>query len=342
MRWVTECSRSGTPRRSPRRTPSCTARSAARGRRASPGRWSAGARAAVQGDLAAVHGDLLDRRRRDAPLASSPPPARRRTRRTSRRRAAPRAAAGTRAGAGHRNRWCRPHRATPNMPRRARPVTIGRAAVLGGLQRDCAWPAGRARCPARRAPHWRTRRPSGSCSRRRAVVSAVSHRTHFFFAYLTERQIIGVRSPLAARSAGAGRTERLVGDLGVDLQDRVDQHLGPGRAAGQVHVHRHHVVDALHHGVVVEHPAGRGAHAHREHPARLGHLVVDLAQHRRHLVGSPGPPRSSGRPGRGEARKTSMPKRAEVVARGRRSSSSRSRSTPGRTWPATATTCGSS
>ena len=37
-------------------------------------------------------------------------------------------------------------------------------------------------------------------------------------------------------------------------------------------------------GVVVEHPAGARAGAHRDHPLRLEHLVVDLAERRGHLV----------------------------------------------------------
>src|SRR5699024_9623264 len=58
-------------------------------------------------------------------------------------------------------------------------------------------------------------------------------------------------------------------------------------AAGEVDVHRHHVVHALHDGVVVEHAAGGGAHAHRDDPLRVGHLVVDGAHHRGHLVAEP-------------------------------------------------------
>src|SRR5580765_4649584 len=73
---------------------------------------------------------------------------------------------------------------------------------------------------------------------------------------------------------------------GVDHVVPVDMYL-PRRAARQIHVDRHDVVDALDDGVVVEHAARRGAHAHREDPLRVGHLVVDLAQHRRHLLADP-------------------------------------------------------
>src|ERR1700674_4965488 len=77
--------------------------------------------------------------------------------------------------------------------------------------------------------------------------------------------------------------------LGLDpfLQDhqRVQQVLGPRRAAGDVDVDRNDLVHALQERVVVEHAPGRGAGAHRDHPFRLGHLVVDDAQDRRHLLG---------------------------------------------------------
>ena len=49
----------------------------------------------------------------------------------------------------------------------------------------------------------------------------------------------------------------------------------------------HHLIDALHQGVVVEHAAGGGTGAHGDHPLGVGHLVVDLAQHRRHLLRHP-------------------------------------------------------
>ena len=78
-----------------------------------------------------------------------------------------------------------------------------------------------------------------------------------------------------------------VADLVAQLEDRVHQHLRPRRAAGQVDVDRHDVVDALHDGVVVEHAAGGRADAHRDHPFRVGHLVVDLPKHRRHLLADP-------------------------------------------------------
>ena len=73
----------------------------------------------------------------------------------------------------------------------------------------------------------------------------------------------------------------------VQRLDGVEQRLGRRRATRRVDVDRHDLVDALDEGVVVEHPAGRRAHAHRDHPLGLHHLVVDLAQHRRHLLADP-------------------------------------------------------
>src|SRR5689334_939627 len=71
----------------------------------------------------------------------------------------------------------------------------------------------------------------------------------------------------------------------MQLQDAVQQRFRGGRAARHVHVHRHDTVAAAHHGVgVVVVAAAVGAGAHRDHPARIGHLVIDLAQRRRHLV----------------------------------------------------------
>src|SRR4051812_13973396 len=62
------------------------------------------------------------------------------------------------------------------------------------------------------------------------------------------------------------RAERLVHDLVVQLQHRVDEHLRTRRAAGEVHVDGYDMVDALDDRVVVEHPARGRAHAHRQHP----------------------------------------------------------------------------
>ena len=59
---------------------------------------------------------------------------------------------------------------------------------------------------------------------------------------------------------------------------------GSGRAPGYVDVDRDDLVHALQGRVVVEHPTRARARAHRDHPLRFEHLVVDLTEWRRHLV----------------------------------------------------------
>ena len=76
-------------------------------------------------------------------------------------------------------------------------------------------------------------------------------------------------------------------DQPVESEDGVHERLGARRAARRVHVDRHDLVDTLHDGVVVEHAATAGAHAHGDDPLGLGHLVVDLPQHRSHLLADP-------------------------------------------------------
>ena len=119
----------------------------------------------------------------------------------------------------------------------------------------------------------------------------------------------------------------------------VHEHLGPRRAPGHVHVHRHDRVHARDESVVVEHAPRRGAHAHRDDPLGLGHLVVDLAQHRPHLLRDPArDDHQVGLPRR-RAEHLHPPPRQVVVGR-RRRPSSRSRSRPVRTWPATSSSSG--
>src|SRR2546423_6289853 len=76
---------------------------------------------------------------------------------------------------------------------------------------------------------------------------------------------------------------RLSLDLVLELDDPVHQRLGPRRAARHIDVDRQELVGARDQRVVVEHPGARRARAHRDHPLRLEHLVVDAADDRRHL-----------------------------------------------------------
>src|SRR5213083_2166245 len=77
---------------------------------------------------------------------------------------------------------------------------------------------------------------------------------------------------------------RLDGDLVLELHEPVDDRLGTRRTAGYVDVDRDDRVDPLHGGVVVVEAARARADAEGDDPLRLGHLVVDALEHRRHLV----------------------------------------------------------
>jgi hypothetical protein len=90
--------------------------------------------------------------------------------------------------------------------------------------------------------------------------------------------------PLAKLTTGRVELAAVDGALALDfvlqVDDRLDQLLGPGRAAGHVHVDRDEAVDTLHDGVGVEHAPRAGAGAHRDAPLGLVHLLPDPLQHR--------------------------------------------------------------
>src|SRR3954452_3398508 len=72
----------------------------------------------------------------------------------------------------------------------------------------------------------------------------------------------------------------------AQAEDPVHERLGPGRAAGHVHVDRHELVRRRER-VVVEHAHGAAAGAHRDRPLGLEHLVVQTPDDRRHLDRDP-------------------------------------------------------
>ena len=152
--------------------------------------------------------------------------------------------------------------------------------------------------------------------RRSGSRGGVAHRG---VATRTASGTVGVQPPVACSPAGtrrAGSAGDLPGpDLLVQGQDGVQQCLGGRRAPGGVDVDRHDLVDSLDDGVVVEHAAGRGADAHGDDPLGLHHLVVDLAQHRGHLLGDPpGHDHEVGLAGRGPEDLHAQP--ADVVVGG--------------------------
>ena len=162
------------------------------------------------------------------------------------------------------------------------------AAVPAGVA-GAAW---RRTCRYVDRPRWTSpgrggERSPGDCSTAgcSGALSLVGHRSRPFISEVGSALRAAVSS--SSICGGAVGAELGVLDLVVQLEDRVDQHLRARRAAGEVHVDRDDVVDALDDRVVVEHPAAAGADAHREHPLGVGHLVVDLAEHRRHLLADP-------------------------------------------------------
>ena len=90
----------------------------------------------------------------------------------------------------------------------------------------------------------------------------------------------------ADREAALARHAVLL-DLLLQLQEAVEERLGPRRAAGHVDVHRDHLVDALEDVVAVPPvgPAVVRAGAHRQHVLGLRHLRVEPLDARRHLQG---------------------------------------------------------
>ena len=102
-------------------------------------------------------------------------------------------------------------------------------------------------------------------------------------ARLEARPLLGPFRVVALAPAEVG----LATDQPLQFVEAVQHGLRPGRAAGYVDVDRHELVGALDDGVVGEHAPGRRAGAHRHHPLRLEHLVVDPADDRSHLDRDP-------------------------------------------------------
>ena len=80
--------------------------------------------------------------------------------------------------------------------------------------------------------------------------------------------------------------DALVLDALLQDHDRLEQRFGPRRATGHVHVDRDDLVDALGHRVRVPvRTTAVRARTHRDHVLRVGHLLVEPTDRRRHLVG---------------------------------------------------------
>jgi len=73
--------------------------------------------------------------------------------------------------------------------------------------------------------------------------------------------------------------------LVLQHHQRMNELLGTRRATGNEHIHRDHLV-YRNQRVIVEHAGRRGAGAHRDHPFRFRHLLVQVADHWGHFIGN--------------------------------------------------------
>src|SRR5216684_2624781 len=90
--------------------------------------------------------------------------------------------------------------------------------------------------------------------------------------------------PAATRRAPSNPLRELLEcDFPLELNDAVDERLGPWRTSRYVHIDWHNLIHALNERIVVEDAANRCAGAHRDHPFGLRHLIVNTAERRRHL-----------------------------------------------------------
>ena len=206
-------------------------------------------------------------------------------------------------------------------------VVVGLAARSRRARRRCAG-AARRRCP--RA----ARRPGSACVRlgRRASLTQWDHRRR------RSARAAGMTSCALAAPLGG---HVLVADPLLQQDDALEQRLRPGRAAGHVDVDGDDLVDALGHRVAVPvRAAAVGAAAHRDDVLRLGHLVVEAQDGRRHLVRDrAGDDDEVGLAGAGRQRDDA--EAHDVVARARRTPRpSRWRSRPGPTGTPTSSTSG--
>jgi len=107
-------------------------------------------------------------------------------------------------------------------------------------------------------------------------------------------------------------------DFFLQQHQPLHERLRPGGAAGYIDIHRDDLVHPLHHAVDVVHAPGVGAAPHGDHPARLGHLLVEAEDGGCHLLEDRA----------GDDHQVSLPRRAaqhlgteagDVVAGGERS-----------------------
>src|SRR5690242_630607 len=96
------------------------------------------------------------------------------------------------------------------------------------------------------------------------------------------RTIFGLlKFPPAAMDFGPGLAGAFVLDAGLELDEAVEDRLWTRWASRDVKMDRNNPINPLKNRVIVIRTAGTGARAERNHPLRLGHLVIDPAQDRR-------------------------------------------------------------
>jgi len=80
------------------------------------------------------------------------------------------------------------------------------------------------------------------------------------------------------------RASPLLLDFFLQQRDRVNQLLRTGWASWNVDINLYLLFDALHKGIVIENSALCGSSAHRDHPLRFRHLLIELTDNRRHFI----------------------------------------------------------
>ena len=94
------------------------------------------------------------------------------------------------------------------------------------------------------------------------------------------------RSAISCFALGAELAVTAAGLDAIHQHDqRVEHLLGPRRAAGDVDVDGDDLIAARHRRVVLVEAAGRRAHAERDHPLGLGHLIEHALERRALLLG---------------------------------------------------------
>ena len=95
--------------------------------------------------------------------------------------------------------------------------------------------------------------------------------------------------PTRTRSPSSWKTEKPKTNsphLLLQLKDPIHQRLARRRTPRHIDIHRHNPITPPRHTIAIMIiPPPIGAAAHGDHPAGIGHLVVDLPQGGRHLVG---------------------------------------------------------